>query len=65
MVNKEKISYEIIELARKHGSLTLSQVEEHLDASFNLVFMAIDSLVSKGLLTLKRQGMEYILSTVP
>ena len=63
-VNTERISNDIIDLIKEHGSLTLAQIEEQLDTSFNLIFMAIDSLVSKRLIALKRQGMDYTLYLV-
>ena len=64
MVNMERVSNDIIDLIKEHGSLTLAQIEEQLDASFNLIFMSIDSLVSKRLIAMKRQGMVYTLYLV-
>ena len=63
-VNTERVSNDIIDLIKEHGSLTLAQIEEQLDTSFNLIFMAIDSLVSKRLIALKRQGTDYTLYLV-
>ena len=63
-VNTERVSNDIIDLIKEHGSLTLAQIEEQLDASFNLIFMSIDSLVSKRLIAMKRQGMVYTLYLV-
>ena len=63
-VNTERVSNAIIDLIKGHGSLTLSQIEKQLDTSFNLIFIAIDSLVSKRLIALKHQGMGYTLYLV-
>ena len=63
-INTERLFNVIIDLIKGHGSLTLSQIEEQLGTSFNLIFMAIDSLVSKRLIALKLQGIDYTLYLV-
>jgi predicted ArsR family transcriptional regulator len=62
MATPESVSSEIFDLVKREGHLTLSEVEENLGVSYNLVFLAMDSLVARHQVVLERQGTEYMLS---
>ncbi|MBI5406422.1 MAG: hypothetical protein HZA18_01845 [Nitrospirae bacterium] len=62
MATPESISDAIIDLMEKQGQLTLTEVETHLGVSYNLVILDIDRMVERHLLTLERQGTDYVLS---
>ncbi len=47
-------------VVRQHGSMKLSNLEYAIDASYNLIFLAVERLVAKGKLRLEKSEGEYI-----
>ena len=58
------VSSQIKVLVEKNGSLTLFELEQALDASYNLVFLAIDNMVTSKQISLRRCGKDYLISAV-
>ncbi|MCC7201870.1 MAG: hypothetical protein IT393_04290 [Nitrospirae bacterium] len=58
------VSKQIKNLVDKNGSITLFELEQTLDTSYNLIFLAIDSMVTKNEIILKRCGKDYFISNV-
>ena len=56
------VSKEIKNLIDKKGSMTLFELEQNLDTSYNLIFLAIDSMVSSNEIILRRCGNDYFIS---
>lgn len=50
-------------IVQKQGSVTLSQLESMLDASFNLIFLAIDRLATENRIRVRKGEWDYIIST--
>jgi hypothetical protein len=49
-------------IVQQRGSITLSELESEIDTSYNLIFLAIDRMVSERSIQIKRCGRDYILS---
>ena len=49
-------------IVRQHGSISLSKLEYSIDASYNLIFLAVERLVAKGKLMLQKSAGDYIIS---
>ncbi|MCC7202487.1 MAG: hypothetical protein IT393_07505 [Nitrospirae bacterium] len=45
---------------REHGSMTLTRLEYAIDASYNLIFLAVERLVAKGKLRIEKSERDYI-----
>jgi len=56
------VSKQIKNLIDKKGSMTLFELEQNLDTSYNLIFLAIDSMVSSNEIILRRCGKDYYIS---
>ena len=59
-----EISKQILDIVTKKGGITLFELEQTLDASYNLIFLAIDRMVTNNTLNLKKCGRDYLLSGV-
>ena len=49
-------------VVKQQGSITLSNLEYAIDASYNLIFLAVERLVARGKLRLKKSEGDYIIS---
>lgn len=49
-------------VVQQQGSISLSNLEYAIDASYNLIFLAVERLVAKGKLRLKKSEGGYIIS---
>lgn len=58
------VSRQIKDLIDRNGGITLFELEQNLDASYNLIFLAIDSMVTSNEISLKRCGKDYFISNV-
>lgn len=58
------VSKQIKNLIEKNGSITLFELEQNLDTSYNLIFLAIDNMVSRNEVILRRCGKDYFISNV-
>ena len=58
------VSKQIKNLVNKNGSITLFELEQTLDTSYNLIFLAIDNMVSNNEILLKRSGKDYFISNI-
>ncbi len=47
---------------RQQGSMTLSKLEYAIDASYNVIFLAVERLVAKGKFQLNKCEGDYIIS---
>lgn len=56
------VSRQIKNLIDKNGSMTLFELEQNLDTSYNLIFLAIDSMTSSNEIILRRCGKDYYIS---
>ena len=56
------VSKQIKNLIEKNGSITLFELEQNLDTSYNLIFLAIDNMVSSNEVILRRCGKDYYIS---
>ncbi len=59
-----EVSKKILNLVTEKGGITLFELEQALDVSYNLIFLAIDSMVTNNQIHLKRCGRDYLLSGV-
>lgn len=59
-----QVSEQILELVEKNGSITLFELEQTLDVSYNLIFLAIDNMVTANRINMKRCGKDYVLSGI-
>jgi len=59
-----EVSKKILDLVAKKGDVTLFELEQSLDVSYNLIFLAIDSMVTNNQIHLQRCGRDYFLSGV-
>lgn len=59
-----QVSEQILELVEKNGSITLFELEQTLDVSYNLIFLAIDNMVTTNRINMKRCGKDYVLSGI-
>ncbi len=60
----QSVSEQIIDILEKRGSISLIELEQTLGTSYNLLFLAIDSMASKHQIDLKKSGRDYLLSGV-
>ncbi len=58
------VSKQIKDLIDSNGGITLFELEQTLDASYNLIFLAIDRMVTNNEITLKRCGKDYFISNI-
>lgn len=56
------VSKQILELVEKTGGMTLFELEQNLDVSYNLIFLAIDNMVTSNQILLKKIGTDYFLT---
>ena len=56
------VSKQIKNLIDKNGSITLFELEQNLNTSYNLIFLAIDRMVSSNEIILRRCGKDYFIS---
>lgn len=56
------VSRQILELVEKNGGMTLFELEQNLDVSYNLIFLAIDNMVASNQLNMKKCGRDYFLT---
>jgi len=59
-----EVSKKILDLVAEKGDVTLFELEQSLDVSYNLIFLAIDSMVTNNQIHLQRCGRDYFLSGV-
>jgi len=52
----------IEDIVSQHGSISLSRLEYSIDASYNLIFLAVERLVAKGNIRLNKVSGDYIIS---
>lgn len=50
------------DIVEKQGSITLSHLEHTLDASFNLLFLALDRLAAEQKIRVRKGEWDYIIS---
>ena len=58
------VSKQIKNLINKNGGITLFELEQTLDTSYNLIFLAIDNMVSNNEILLKKSGTDYFISNI-
>ncbi len=58
------VSKQIKNLIDKKGSITLFELERTLDTSYNMIFLAIDNMVSNNEIILRRCGTDYFISNL-
>ncbi|MBI5193198.1 MAG: hypothetical protein HZA08_07120 [Nitrospirae bacterium] len=56
------VSRQILELVEQNGGMTLFELEQNLDVSYNLIFLAIDNMVASNQLNMKKCGRDYFLT---
>ena len=49
-------------MVQQQGSITLSNLEYAIDASYNLIFLAVERLVATGKLNVKKDVWDYTVS---
>ncbi len=49
-------------MVQQQGSITLAKLEYAIDASYNLIFLAVERLVATGKLNLKKDEWDYTVS---
>ncbi len=49
-------------LVKQRGSITLSNLEYAIDASYNVIFLAVERLVAKGDLRINKNEGDYLIS---
>ena len=49
-------------VVQQQGTVSLSSLEYAIDASYNLIFLAVERLVAKGKLHIRKNDGEYIIS---
>lgn len=59
-----EVSKQILDIVEEKGGISLYDLEQTLDVSYNLIFLAIDNMVANKQVNLKRHGREYFLSGV-
>ena len=47
---------------QQQGTISLSNLEYAIDASYNLIFLAVERLVARGKLQIRKNEGEYIIS---
>lgn len=58
------VSRQIKNLIDKNGGITLFELEQTLDTSYNLIFLAIDNMVTNNEIILRRCGKDYFISNI-
>lgn len=61
--NVMNTSDRILTLIKQKGIISFTELEDNLDDSYNVIFLAIDKLVRENKITLERKRTEYLLST--
>lgn len=61
--NVMNTSDRILTLIKQKGTMSFTELEDNLDDSYNVIFLAIDKLVRENKITLERKRTEYLLST--
>lgn len=56
-------SDKILTIVKQKGIISFSELENSLDDSYNLIFLAIDKLVREDKITLERNRTEYLLTS--
>lgn len=56
-------SDKILTIVKQKGIISFSELEDSLDDSYNLIFLAIDKLVREDKITLERNRTEYLLTS--
>lgn len=56
-------SDKILTIVKQKGIISFTELEDSLDDSYNLIFLAIDKLVRENKITLERDRTEYLLSS--
>ena len=56
-------SDKILTLVKQKGSISFTELESSINDSYNLIFLAIDKLVSENKISLHRDIADYLLST--
>ena len=56
------VSKQILELVERTGGMTLFELEQNLDVSYNLIFLAIDNMVTSNQLSLKKFEKDYFIT---
>lgn len=59
-----EVSKQILDIVAKKGGVTLFELEQSMNVSYNLIFLAIDRMVTSNTLNLKKCGRDYLLSGV-
>ena len=49
-------------VVQQQGTVSLSSLEYAIDASYNLIFLAVERLVARGKLQIRKNEGEYIIS---
>jgi len=57
-------SDKILTLIKEKGCISFSELENSLDDSYNLIFLAIDKLARENKIVLQRNRFDYLISTV-
>lgn len=61
-ISIDLVSQRIQEIVEGKNDITFAELEQSVDASFNMVFLAIDRLVADHIISLKRGQRDYIIS---
>ena len=56
-------SEKILTLVKQKGSVSFSELEDSINDSYNVIFLAIDRLVRANKLNLQRKTNDYLLTT--
>lgn len=57
-----EVSEQILQLIERNGGITLFELEQSLDVSYNLLFLAIDKMVSNNQLIMRKCGTDYFIT---
>lgn len=60
----KSVSQKIQEIIEEKGTITLTELEHSVNASFNLLFLAIECMVNNNKVSLKRSRRDYLISWV-
>lgn len=55
------VSQEIQKIVEKKREITFTELEDSVNASFNLIFLAIDSMVADHKIQLRRTERDYVI----
>lgn len=58
------VTQKIKEVVEKKQDVTFAELEQSVNASFNLIFLAIDGMVANHMISLRRSQRDYIISWV-